>query len=101
MLTSDFLISLLAKTIVHEFTHIWWIAGLNHRVQEVYTIRNLAALAWGDGCGPTPDNPEVIENADNYGLYCEYGYFAGKGLDRLWDESHLGPYPVFYPVKSW
>ena len=98
----------LAKTIVHELCHFWWMPGLNLRVPEVYTIRGIAREAWkdySDDCdqepnnnirGPRSDNPFIIENADTYAVYAEYGFFAAKKFDALWNTATLGPYPVSY-----
>ncbi|KAJ6106134.1 hypothetical protein N7512_009651 [Penicillium capsulatum] len=87
-----------AKTVAHELTHLWWIADTNSGTNEVYGIANCAFLAWN--CGPVPDYQEVVENADTYAVYAEYGYFA-KRDPGLWDPAWQGEYPVQIPVQNW
>ena len=60
---------------------------------------DVAELAWD--CGPNPGNEALIENADTYAVYAEYGYFVAKGFSNMWDPSEEDEYPVQIPVKSW
>lgn len=64
----------------------------------MYGFMECTELAWNCGLVEA-NNPEVVENADTYAFYAEYGYWRAKGIDGLWyspDED-----PVYLPVENY
>ncbi|KAJ5820367.1 Glucan endo-1-3-alpha-glucosidase agn1 [Penicillium riverlandense] len=87
-----------AKTVVHELSHIWWIGDTNSHVPEVYGLVNCAEEAWM--CDdPVPDNRHVVQNADTYAFYAEFGYWVEKGIHNLWPPTERNP--VRFPVRNY
>ncbi|KAJ5893223.1 SGNH hydrolase [Penicillium taxi] len=87
-----------ALVVIHELTHLWWIGPTNAEVDEVYGFVQGTELAWNCGM-PEPNNEEVVENADTYAFYAEYGYWRAKGIDNLWPKSTGDP--VYIPVENY
>ncbi|KAJ5825607.1 hypothetical protein N7474_002745 [Penicillium riverlandense] len=91
-----------AETVVHEFSHLWWIGETNaddETVPEVYGLAQCAYLAWNDG-EPIPNNEQVIENADTYGYYHEWGYFRMQKIHNLWPQG-MAPPKIKIPIQNW
>lgn len=81
---------------MHELTHLWWMGETNANEDEVYGFMHCTDLAWHCGLVQA-NNPEVVENADTYAFYAEYGFWRAKGISDLWPNQDD---PKYLPVEN-
>lgn len=72
-------------TIVHELFHIWCIGNTNSDpiTEETYGITQCAEENWLGCSPPQQNNPRVVNNAEHYAWYTEYGGFRERELENL------------------